>query len=664
MASDLPAAEVETALRELVDAHLLVVDRASGRYEFRHALLREAVTGDLLAAETGRLHRRCAELFQTRADLAAPSGRADTLIAHHWWEAGDVERAYASALAAADGARQVHAYEEELALRRRALELWPLAQPEPTADAPDRAELLWRAAKAADRFGEIDEAGELYRASRHELTVEEEPGRVADVLFDEVGLLRHLGDLPETEEATRRVLAVLPAEPSVARARALVALQAFHYQRREIDDLCAVTQDAIAVADQVGAAVLTGRAQLTLIAAGAARWDEHPFTIQQRVRVLAAEAGDTDLQLATYINESDGHLGGGCFAEAARLAREGQRLAAQRGGKLDHHDLLLINLVCSLIATGDWAEAETLLDDALLVDRPGSLRANEYGLLAEVRLAQGDIDGAERAADEAHQRLTDPHLEPQSYPVIAAVQGELALARGRAAEALEIARGTYREVGESVWPYLIWPLLYVAARAIRTLRTAQQGRSPDATKWLSAAAARLPERQQTPGWAEAVEAELSGGNVERWRVAVAAVEEAPGEEAQAPVLLRLRVVLAAARAELSAGSRSNARNLLDRVLRDAERLDARLVLAEARDFAQRSRLVLARTETEPAAFGLTGRELEVLRLVAAGMSNRQIGEALFLSPKTVSVHVSHILTKLGVAGRGEAAACAFSHGLV
>ena len=68
--SDLPTAEVELALRELVDAHLLVVDRTSGRYEFRHALLREAATADLLAAETGRLHRRCAELFQSRADLA------------------------------------------------------------------------------------------------------------------------------------------------------------------------------------------------------------------------------------------------------------------------------------------------------------------------------------------------------------------------------------------------------------------------------------------------------------------------------------------------------------------------------------------------------------------------------------------------------------------
>jgi DNA-binding CsgD family transcriptional regulator len=661
--SDLPVAEVEIALRDLVDAHLLVVDRTWGRYECRHALLREAVTADLLAAEAGRLHRRCAELFQTRADLASPSGRADALIAHHWWMAADDERAYASAAVAADGAREVHAYDEELALRRRALDLWPLVQQQGARDAPDRAELLWRAAKAADRVGEPDVARELYQEARRELILEEEPGRVAEVLFDEVGLLAHLADMPDTETATRRVLAVLPAEPSLARARALVALQAFHYQRREIDDLCAVTQDAILVADQVGAAGLTGRAQLILIAAGAAHWDEHPFTVQQRVRALAAEAGDTDLLLSTYINESDGHLGGGCFAEAERLAREGQRLAVRRGGALDHHDLLLINLVCALIATGDWAEAETLLDDALLVDRPGAIRANLYGYLSEVRLAQGDLDGAERAADEAQQRLKGPRLDPQSYPPTAAAQGELALAKGRAAEALEIVRGTFDEVGESVWPFMVWPLLYVAARAIPALGPGEQGRWPDATTWLRRAAAHLPDRQHTPGWAEAVEAELSGGHIERWRVALAAVEEAAGEEAQAPVLLRLRVLLAAARAELSAGSRGDARNLLDRVLRDAEQLGARLVLDEARDFAQRSRLILAGAEREPAIFGLTGRELEVLRLVAAGMSNRQIGGALFLSPKTVSVHVSHILTKLGVASRGEAAALAFSQGL-
>ncbi|MFD0686267.1 helix-turn-helix domain-containing protein, partial [Actinomadura fibrosa] len=56
--------------------------------------------------------------------------------------------------------------------------------------------------------------------------------------------------------------------------------------------------------------------------------------------------------------------------------------------------------------------------------------------------------------------------------------------------------------------------------------------------------------------------------------------------------------------------------------------------------------------------GLTRRETEVLRLVAEGRSNREIAEALFISAKTASVHVSNILAKLGVSGRGEAAATA------
>jgi DNA-binding NarL/FixJ family response regulator len=65
-----------------------------------------------------------------------------------------------------------------------------------------------------------------------------------------------------------------------------------------------------------------------------------------------------------------------------------------------------------------------------------------------------------------------------------------------------------------------------------------------------------------------------------------------------------------------------------------------------------------------AGFGLTGRELEVLRLVAAGRSNRDIANELFISPKTASVHVSNILGKLGAASRGAAAAKAHTLGLV
>ncbi len=86
---------------------------------------------------------------------------------------------------------------------------------------------------------------------------------------------------------------------------------------------------------------------------------------------------------------------------------------------------------------------------------------------------------------------------------------------------------------------------------------------------------------------------------------------------------------------------------------------------------QRGRVRLeAATEPSPApapsvsaSLGLTEREAEVLALVAAGRTNRQIGQELFITPKTASVHVSRILAKLGVASRGEAAAVAHRLGL-
>ncbi|MGH9084096.1 MAG: helix-turn-helix domain-containing protein, partial [Acidimicrobiales bacterium] len=67
---------------------------------------------------------------------------------------------------------------------------------------------------------------------------------------------------------------------------------------------------------------------------------------------------------------------------------------------------------------------------------------------------------------------------------------------------------------------------------------------------------------------------------------------------------------------------------------------------------------------EDDGLGLSAREREVLALVAAGRTNREIAEALYISPKTASVHVSNILAKLGVSGRVEAAGIAHRLGLV
>ena len=67
--------------------------------------------------------------------------------------------------------------------------------------------------------------------------------------------------------------------------------------------------------------------------------------------------------------------------------------------------------------------------------------------------------------------------------------------------------------------------------------------------------------------------------------------------------------------------------------------------------------------TELDHFGLTARELEVMRLVAEGRSNGEIAERLFISRKTASVHVSNILAKLGVTTRVQAATVALRMGL-
>ncbi len=126
-------------------------------------------------------------------------------------------------------------------------------------------------------------------------------------------------------------------------------------------------------------------------------------------------------------------------------------------------------------------------------------------------------------------------------------------------------------------------------------------------------------------------------------------------------------MLHAAEAALARGDREGAAMRLQRAAPLAAELGAHPLGEQIAFLARRARIRLApdgdgasagQPPGDPDAgggeLGLTGRELEVLRLVAAGRSNREIAAELFISPKTASVHVSNILGKLGVASRGEA----------
>jgi DNA-binding NarL/FixJ family response regulator len=152
--------------------------------------------------------------------------------------------------------------------------------------------------------------------------------------------------------------------------------------------------------------------------------------------------------------------------------------------------------------------------------------------------------------------------------------------------------------------------------------------------WLAGPEAPA-EDQLVPAWEQAVRAFEERGHVHetaRSQARLAAVLRAVGRPADAVPLLRAATVT-------------------------ARRLGARPLLAE-----------LARAGSRPprdgAREGLTRRETEILRLVAAGRSNGEIGRQLFISTKTVSVHVSNILAKLHAGGRTEAAAIARRDGLL
>jgi DNA-binding NarL/FixJ family response regulator len=127
---------------------------------------------------------------------------------------------------------------------------------------------------------------------------------------------------------------------------------------------------------------------------------------------------------------------------------------------------------------------------------------------------------------------------------------------------------------------------------------------------------------------------------------------------------------------LADGDRGEAAELLSRAAATARKTGASVLLAEVEGLARRARVALPREEAlvsdqdgSPAdsaaqELGLTDRELEVLELVAEGCTNREIGERLFISEKTASVHVSRILAKLDVRSRVEAATAAHRLGIV
>jgi DNA-binding CsgD family transcriptional regulator len=435
-------------------------------------------------------------------------------------------------------------------------------------------------------------------------------------------------------------------------------------------------EEALALARQSGDEVNEADALMTLamFRAGAGQQSgvgSDPVELIEQARAMAVRTGARALLAKAAINSSHLLEGAGEHELAVEAARRG--LADQNERYLGPalRSLLVINQVEPLFALGRWDEAIEMAEaaeDFQFASLP--LRRATLAMLAgRIALARGDMEAAASAAATAAGLLRGSPWEDQHHLPLGLLEISLQLATAGAATAISAAAEVidgFELSGGS--PRYAWPVV-AAAASVCVVAARDERLRPDAAA-LAERLRTIAEKLETFGAAQsaarltfvAADAQLSGdppGEVlEAWDQAAAAWSSVAEPYPRAQMLRH------AAEAALAGGDRDGAADRLRQAAALAGELGAAPLTEEIAILARRARIGLEGSAAPAGGSGLTGRELEVLRLVAAGRSNRDIANELFISPKTASVHVSNILGKLGAASRGEAAAKAHTLGLV
>ncbi|MFI6337156.1 AAA family ATPase [Streptomyces sp. NPDC050535] len=687
------------ALRAAVGANILLATPGGDGYRFRHSLVREAVSDDLLPGERSRFNRRYAEALEADPALV-PADERLTRLASYWYHAHDAAKALPAVLDASVEARCRHAHSEQLRLLERAMELWDVAPdavraelrpvdyvevyppplPERRGGTPsgcDRAaplgylDLMAEAAVAGRLCGERERALKITKRALHLLEDDGDALRAAWFWCQRSRLIQAQarGDGWQELGTAQELVRGLP--PSEVHADVLSNVAAWCMLHEPGPGALSAAERAVEYARMVGARDIELNARLTLgglmvdagdVEAGLAElWE-----VKERVNRHGASlvVGRVHINLPSHLESL------GRSREAVSALREGIELT-KRKGLLETEAYVWGNFSESLDSLGQWDEAVEAAENALRIGLSGKASGVGAIRLSCLALARGDLAEAARrlTAARTHFGTHDP-MPQHALPLlgaaigIAAGEGSLLDARAALEEALSVGfpPGTQRYG---------WPLLLAAATAegdARGLPLAEAGRAETVEHLRSAAKCLATGAPLWLAYAEWVRAELRRAegvaSPHDWSEVVTAFEPLERPYDLARVRHRLADALLVAGADDE--DRARATELLRLARAAADHLGARPLADAVALLAQRARLVLGRTPepsalapVDPAvALGLTSRERDVLRLVAAGRSNRQIAEELFISPKTASVHVSNILAKLGVSGRGEAAAMA------
>ncbi len=686
-AAELEDDAIYDALREAVGRQVLVSEAAAGteRYAFRHALLREAVYDDLLAGERTRLHTAFAETLESRAGGGAGNAAE---IAWHWYAAHELPRALTWSIAAASAAEYGYAFPEAVVEYERALELWDRVPDAETRAGCDRIELLARLGRVA-MFHDPARAVAHLQAAIRLVDAAADPVRAA-LLHERLGRYAWMaGQGTLSLEAYRTAVELIPADPpSQARARAVAGYAQILMLGGRFEASLANAEEALATARAVGDRQIEG----------------HALNTRGHDRAMAGDVdgGAADMQAALAIAEEVGVVDdigraqanwtwlmqhAGRYEESIALARQGIEMANRLGIRRVFGAHLLCGLADDFYRLGRWDESAAAAWQAEEIGPLGINRILTDEVIGRLAVAQGRFEEAASRLEPLAPRA-DRAADIQFVSPVRASLAELALWQGRADDAAAHVTSALEQIDFS--PEVRLGELYVLgvrAHADRAEIARARRRGDEEAAALEAGSALLEALRarhadtvaHRPVFARISEAWLRLAEAEGTRLRRSPDPVAWDASAEAWDALGWPYPSAyarwrAAEARLAArGDRAAAATAL-RAARDiGERLGAAPLLAEIGSLAARARIPLGEAEdlpqddTAPDAaveLGLTAREREVLGLVALGRTNRQIADALFISENTAGVHVSNILGKLGVGGRGEAAAVAYRLGLV
>lgn len=681
---ELPDAQLDAALAGAAD-HQVLVPRWPAGYAFRHALLAEAALDSLLPGERLRLHRRYAAVLADDPRLGPASE-----LARHAEAVGDLDCAVAARRAAAADALAIGGAPEARDHLEQALRL--MDSQDPAYD-----EVTLAASEAASAAGDVLRAVGLLRDRLDNPRTPGDSLARADLLAAYANRVRTLDLRVDGLALTTRALELVPAADDERRLRVLMA----HVQQL-VDvgrwhEATALGDEASTLAERLGAdrSVTHIRTVLTKVVEAL---DDVRAAETELAQLLEAAAVDDPIRLRLHFQLGASIHRRGDLAAARAVFDAGAELALRL-----HQQWAPWGLECRLRAgmiahdQGDWSDAQRLLD-VREADLPQPGRALYDAALLALAAGRGDT-----AAAASIPALRQWWSIDGLVTVLTAMAGIDVLGNaGDWAGALDLAEDAAAALAAAWGPS--HAVVRMAALATGQVATAAgRSQAPRAEAVLGRVAAlaeraeailhaRVPDRAPEPHEAHnhprraRAASDFAARSPETWAWALRLSAEqarlhwlADSRHRPDPVdlgsLWQQAVDGFAAYGNQVEHARSLARLAWAHQLA-GDGVAARSAAGAAREFAaprQAGPLLAELDALHPAARPaagpagpvlLTSRESEILAQLARGRTNGQIGRQLAISPKTVSVHVSNLLAKLGAASRTEAVTLAHERGLL